>query len=373
MAGAGGGRPGARRRRRRERDPGEPLAGGSRHREREREEGGGGGHRVLPPPPPPPLRFPGPPLGADQLHREGGREGGGCKFPEPRFALRYGGGASGGGSGSGGGGEGQFSRSRWSRCSARPAPCCGAAWRGGRRSAPTCGCWTCDLPASSPCPGPGSPPEAPASSGATTACGERGATSFEGYNRLRMTPDPPHPPACSEAPGAPALPSALVVEEEDKVEVLACFLSHLLPQLQHLQGGHGDGDAVVEHAFPRHLGVNDLPEELEGRAERGKRNPECRSAGGGTWISEAPGAGGTHQRRVGGVPPALGPHQVQGIQGGILVLGQPPRAAPHALAHHCAGGKGRGESAASPTGATAPARRLRYLLLCPTPRPVPTE
>lgn len=73
------------------------------------------------------------------------------------------------------------------------------------------------------------------------------------------------------------------------------------------------------------------------RGEQGPQEPVSRE---GTWISEAPLTGSTHQRRVGGVTPALGPHQVQGIQGGILILRQPPRATPHALTHHCAGGEG---------------------------------
>lgn len=61
--------------------------------------------------------------------------------------------------------------------------------------------------------------------------------------------------------------------------MLACFLSHLLPQLQHLQGGHGDGDTMVEHAFPRHLGVNDLQKE-QGRAERRTGTPRASLQGG---------------------------------------------------------------------------------------------
>lgn len=137
--------------------------------------------------------------------------------------------------------------------------------------------------------------------------------------------------------------------------MLACFLSHLLPQLQHLQGGHWDGDAVVEHAFSWHLGVDDLPEEQE-RELRGEGGPRVPLCGRGMWVSEVLSehvASGTHQRRVGGVPPALGPHQVQGIQGGILILGEPPCAAPHAFAHHCAGGERRGESAVAPPGDSA--------------------
>lgn len=86
-------------------------------------------------------------------------------------------------------------------------------------------------------------------------------------------------------------------------------------------------------------------------------------------------AGSTHQRWVGGVPPALGPHQVQGIQGGIFILRQPPCTTSHAFAHHCAEGERRGESAVAPPHAPAPAglTAAQYLLPCPTPRPVPTE
>lgn len=61
--------------------------------------------------------------------------------------------------------------------------------------------------------------------------------------------------------------------------MLACFLSHLLPQLQHLQGGHRDGDTMVEHAFPRHLGVNDLKKE-QGRPERRTGTPRASLQGG---------------------------------------------------------------------------------------------
>jgi len=82
-------------------------------------------------------------------------------------------------------------------------------------------------------------------------------------------------------------------------------------------------------------------------------------------------AGRTHQRRVGGVPPALGPHQVQGVQGGILVLGQPARAAPHALAHHCAGGEGRGESAACPPPGNGWACGCRAAVLTAVPHASP--
>lgn len=92
--------------------------------------------------------------------------------------------------------------------------------------------------------------------------------------------DPP-----PKALGTLALPSALVVKEEDKVEVLACFLSHLLPQLQHLQGGHRDGDTMMEHAFPRHLGVNDLQKE-QGRAERRTKTRRASLQGGDKYLRD---------------------------------------------------------------------------------------
>lgn len=57
---------------------------------------------------------------------------------------------------------GIISHYHWSHCSARPAPCCGAAEPCGRQSALTCGCWICGPPASFPCRGPGSHPEEPA-------------------------------------------------------------------------------------------------------------------------------------------------------------------------------------------------------------------
>lgn len=42
--------------------------------------------------------------------------------------------------------------------------------------------------------------------------------------------------------------------------MLPGLLGHLLPQLQHVQRGHGDGHAPVEHALPGHLRVDDLQE-----------------------------------------------------------------------------------------------------------------
>ena len=66
-----------------------------------------------------------------------------------------------------------FSRCRWCRCWGPPAPCCGAAWRGGRPPGPTSGCWTSCPPASSRCPASGPRPAAPAWTAAATACETR--------------------------------------------------------------------------------------------------------------------------------------------------------------------------------------------------------
>ena len=46
--------------------------------------------------------------------------------------------------------------------------------------------------------------------------------------------------------------------------MLSGLLGHLLPQLQHVKGGHWDGHAPVEHPFPGHLGVNDLQRAVGG-------------------------------------------------------------------------------------------------------------
>lgn len=53
-------------------------------------------------------------------------------------------------------------------------------------------------------------------------------------------------------------PGALVVKKEDKEELLASLGLFLLSQLQHIQRRHRDGDAIVQQALPRHLGVDDL-------------------------------------------------------------------------------------------------------------------
>lgn len=53
-------------------------------------------------------------------------------------------------------------------------------------------------------------------------------------------------------------PAALVVEEEDEVEFLFCFVLHLLSNAENVHGGHGDGDPIVLAAHTWHVGVDDL-------------------------------------------------------------------------------------------------------------------
>lgn len=53
-------------------------------------------------------------------------------------------------------------------------------------------------------------------------------------------------------------PGSFVVEEEHEEQVLPGLLGHLLPQLQHVQGGHGDRDPAVEDTLPGHLRVDNL-------------------------------------------------------------------------------------------------------------------
>lgn len=53
-------------------------------------------------------------------------------------------------------------------------------------------------------------------------------------------------------------PAALVVEEEDEVELLLGLVLHLLSDAEHVHGGDGDGHAVVLAADARHVGVYDL-------------------------------------------------------------------------------------------------------------------
>lgn len=53
-------------------------------------------------------------------------------------------------------------------------------------------------------------------------------------------------------------PGALVVKKEDKEELLSSLGLFLLSQLQHIQWGDRDGDAIVQEALPGHLGIDDL-------------------------------------------------------------------------------------------------------------------
>lgn len=61
-----------------------------------------------------------------------------------------------------------------------------------------------------------------------------------------------HRAVCTHSPGS------LVVKEKDKEEFFSCLRSPLLPQLQHIHGGHRDGDPVVEQTLTWHLGVDYL-------------------------------------------------------------------------------------------------------------------
>ena len=70
-------------------------------------------------------------------------------------------------------------------------------------------------------------------------------------------------------------PCALVVEEEHQVEPLPGLLLPGLPQLQHLLGGDGDGDAVVQDAVLWHLWVDDLRNAQEELQPLGEVGPSC--------------------------------------------------------------------------------------------------
>lgn len=60
------------------------------------------------------------------------------------------------------------------------------------------------------------------------------------------------------APHGVHSPAALVVEEEDEVEILFGFVLHLFSDAQHVHGRHRDGHAVVLAAHARHVRVDDL-------------------------------------------------------------------------------------------------------------------
>lgn len=53
-------------------------------------------------------------------------------------------------------------------------------------------------------------------------------------------------------------PAALVVEEQDEVQLLFGLVLHLLSDAQHVHGGGGDGNPVVLTADTRHVGVDNL-------------------------------------------------------------------------------------------------------------------
>lgn len=61
-----------------------------------------------------------------------------------------------------------------------------------------------------------------------------------------------HGAVCTHSPGS------LVVKEKDKEELFSCLCLPLLPQLQHIHGGHRDGDSIVQQTLTWHLGVDDL-------------------------------------------------------------------------------------------------------------------
>lgn len=67
----------------------------------------------------------------------------------------------------------------------------------------------------------------------------------------------------------PHSPRALVVKEEDKEELLSSLGLFLLSQLQHIQWGNRDGDAIVQEALPGHLGIDDLEAEKGQHSARG--------------------------------------------------------------------------------------------------------
>lgn len=69
----------------------------------------------------------------------------------------------------------------------------------------------------------------------------------------------PQPATWHTFPGSSAhSPGALVVKKEDKEELLSSLGLFLLSQLQHIQRGDRDGDAIVQEALPGHLGIDDL-------------------------------------------------------------------------------------------------------------------
>lgn len=82
---------------------------------------------------------------------------------------------------------------------------------------------------------------------------DAGCASFHHFNLVYGLVYPQRNHLGSRKP----LPTALVVEEEDEVEFLFCFVLHLFSNTQHVQGGHGDGDPIVLAAHTWHVGVDD--------------------------------------------------------------------------------------------------------------------
>lgn len=77
---------------------------------------------------------------------------------------------------------------------------------------------------------------------------------------FKQLPDcaPQPAPWCTILSCSAHLPGALVVKKEDKEELLSSLGLFLLSQLQHIQRGDRDGDAIVKEALPGHLGIDDL-------------------------------------------------------------------------------------------------------------------
>lgn len=96
------------------------------------------------------------------------------------------------------------------------------------------------------------------------------------------------------------LPASLIVEEQNKEQLLLRLGLHVFTDLQHIQGRGGDGDTIVVARHSWHLGVNN----------------QC-------W--------------VGGIAAALGPHHLQGLQDGGSSIGGNP----HAVLSHLSCNPGR--------------------------------
>lgn len=89
------------------------------------------------------------------------------------------------------------------------------------------------------------------------------------------------------------LPASLIIEKQNKEQLLLSLGLHVFTDLQHIKGRGGDGNTIVVARHSRHLGVNN----------------QC-------W--------------VGGIAAALGPYHLQGLQdGGSSISGNP-----HAVLSH---------------------------------------